>query len=245
MGPNLCKRWARYQVPSLSTIAILCAALAAVIIVVYMVRRPHLDAPTKLWLLAGLGILPITTAATGNVQSYHQMKKREFCGSCHVMTPHANDSNDKKSTSLASRHARNKLFGEENCYACHSDYGMYGTVTTKIGGMGHVWYYYTEYKDVPLEEANKTIHLRKPFPNSNCMQCHSTDMEVWNQVPDHKASLDDVRNDRISCASGGCHGFAHPMTKPDEERKQSEDALAANAARKAAAKKGLLDGGAP
>lgn len=230
--------------PTLTVIALASAVVAALIVLTYLVRRPALGATTKIWLLLGLGVLPLTTAATGNVEGYYQMKHRSFCGSCHVMGPHMEDSDDPKSTSLASRHARNKLFGDENCYACHSDYGMYGTVTTKIGGMGHVWYYYTEYRNTPLDEAKKTIHLKKPFPNENCMQCHSTDGAIWNDVPDHKGALDDVRTGKISCASAGCHGFAHPFTKPDDEQKQAADALAENARRKAAAKLGASDAGA-
>ena len=33
---------------------------------------------------------------------------------------------------------------------------MYGTITTKIGGLHHVWAYVTEYRNVSLEDA-KTI----------------------------------------------------------------------------------------
>jgi cytochrome c-type protein NapC len=97
---------------------------------------------------------------------------------------------------------------------------MYGTILTKLGGMRHVWMYATEYKNVPIEEAKRTIHLRKPYPNENCMQCHSTQLDVWMRLPDHKSSLEDVRAGRLSCASSGCHGLAHPFwqTGPHEER---------------------------
>jgi cytochrome c-type protein NapC len=165
-------------------------------------------------LLLGLGVLPIGAAATGNIQGYETTEKRAFCGSCHVMSKHASDSEDPTSKSLAARHARNKLFGEDNCYMCHANYGMYGTVLTKMGGMRHVWLYYTEYRSVPLGDALKTIHLREPYPNESCMECHSTDNAIWLRVPDHASSLDEVRAGRISCASGGCHGYAHPFDKP-------------------------------
>ena len=67
---------------------------------------------------------------SGNIAGYEATKTRRFCGSCHVMTPYAKDSEDVASTSLAARHSRNDAFGAENCYACHADYGMFGTVTT-------------------------------------------------------------------------------------------------------------------
>jgi len=203
--------------PPLTLLALACATLSAVILVLYLVRRPPLVGATKLWLLLGLGVFPIGVAAAGNIEGFRATKQREFCGSCHVMQPHASDSGDPQSSSLASRHARNHLFGEENCYVCHADYGMFGTVLTKLGGMRHVWLYATEYKSTPIEEAKKTIHLRKPYPNDNCMQCHSTKLDIWMRLPDHKSALDDVRSGRMSCASGGCHGFAHPFWQTPAE----------------------------
>lgn len=217
----------------LGQLACISAFLAAAILVGYIVRRPPLTAATKLWLFLGLAVFPIAAAAAGNVEGYERTKARTFCGSCHVMTPYTSDSSDMTSHSLASRHGRNNLFGAENCYVCHADYGMYGTVVTKLGGMRHVYEYYTDYRTASLEEARERIHLYKPYPNSNCMQCHSTTLDVWSRVPDHKASLEDVRSGRISCASGGCHGYAHPFSKPNPRpAKPALDALDA------------LDGGA-
>lgn len=195
-------------------VALVCAGLSAAILVAYLVLRPKLGHATKVWLTLGLGVFPIGVAAAGNVEGYEATKERAFCGSCHVMGLHAADSDDAASGSLASRHARNQLFGNENCYACHADYGMFGTITTKIGGMRHVWLYYTEYHDVPIEEAKRTIHLRKPYPNGNCMHCHSTRLDLWKRVPDHASSLEEVRAGRVSCASAGCHGLAHPFFVP-------------------------------
>ena len=201
----------------LKLIALVCAALAAIILIGFLIRRPPLVGTTKLWLLLGLGVFPLGAAAAGNIEGFQATKQRNFCGSCHVMVPHASDSNDMSSGTLASRHARNALFGGENCYVCHADYGMFGTVLTKLGGLRHVYEYVTHYRDVSLEEAKRTIHLYKPYPNENCMQCHSTRLDLWQRTPDHKAALIEVRENRISCASAGCHGFAHPFTKPGPE----------------------------
>ena len=211
------------DVSVLSTLALACAAISALILIGYLVMRPKLGHATKVWLALGLGVFPIGAAAAGNVQGFEATKEREFCGSCHVMSLHENDSNDPASVSLASRHARNKLFGSESCYACHADYGMFGTVVTKIGGMRHVWLYLTEYRKTPLEEAKRTITLRKPYPNDNCMQCHSTKLRLWSEVREHGALLDDVRSERVSCASAGCHGLAHPFfTQPAEGEPRAE-----------------------
>jgi cytochrome c-type protein NapC len=204
----------------LSILALVFSALAAIILVSHLIRRPALDAGAKTWLLLGLGVFPICAAFAGNIQGYEATKQRSFCGSCHVMTPHAQDAADPASGSLAARHSRNKLFGEESCYTCHADYGKLGTVMTKLGGMRHVWLYYTEYKDMPIEEAKRSIHIRKPVPNENCMQCHSTEDTLFQKPGDHKSSLQDIRSGAVSCSSAGCHGYAHPFTKRETTAKE-------------------------
>ncbi len=195
--------------------ALACGATAALLLLWYLVRRPPLGHATKLILLAAIGVLPLATATTGNVAGYEATKARRFCGSCHVMTPYKTDSEDPHSATLASRHARNALFGEENCYACHADYGMFGTIATKLGGLRHVYEYTLHYHDMSLEEARATIHIRRPFQNATCMHCHSTAGPSWNGVPEHASVLDRVRAGTLSCASSGCHGPAHPFSKPE------------------------------
>ena len=51
---------------------------------------------------------------------------------------------------------------------------MFGTVTTKLGGLRHVYEYTFHYHHMPLEEALEKIDIRKPFQNATCMHCHST-----------------------------------------------------------------------
>lgn len=198
----------------LAAVAVGCAALSALLLVAFLVKRPKLSGMTKLVLFLGIGALPLATAASGNVSGYEATKSRRFCGSCHVMTPYSDDSNDPNSTTLAARHARNASFGEDNCYACHADYGMFGTITTKMGGMRHVYEYALHYHQMSLEEAREKIHIRKPFQNSTCMHCHSTENPTWNKVPEHASLLDRVRDGSLSCASAGCHGPSHPFSKP-------------------------------
>jgi len=194
-------------------VAIGSAGLAALLVLWFLIRRPALTNATKLVLLLAIGVLPLMTAATGNVAGFEATKQRTFCASCHVMTPYGNDSTDPHSTTLAARHARNDLIGDENCYACHADYGMYGTVVTKLGGLRHVYLYVKDYRNVSLEEARRTIHIRKPFQNATCMHCHSTEVPAWNAVKEHASLLDRIRLGTVSCASSGCHGPAHPFSK--------------------------------
>jgi cytochrome c-type protein NapC len=203
-------------------VAIGCAIVSALILVWLFFRKPPLTNATKLWLLLAIGVLPLATATTGNIAGFEATKSRHFCGSCHVMTPYKTDSEDPKSTTLAARHSHNELFGEENCYACHADYGMFGTIVTKMGGLRHVYEYTMHFRNMPLEEAREKIRIRSPFKNSTCMHCHSTEGPTWNAVKDHASILYAVRGGYVSCASEGCHGPAHPFSK----KKISKDAKA-------------------
>lgn len=192
------------------------AIAAAIIVVSHLVRRPPL-AKMRTWLLLGLGVFPIGSAGMANIAGFKATQSRTFCGSCHVMEPHAHDSDNPASDSLAAIHARNETFGHDNCYACHKDYGMYGYVLTKAGGMRHVYLYLTEFHDMPLEQSKHAIRIRQPLPNENCIACHTTTAPRWLNVGDHASSLEAVRKGTVSCASPGCHGYAHPMTKVGKE----------------------------
>ncbi len=201
------------QLSWLGLFALGSAALAASIIVWYLVRKPELVRATKIALLFGIGVFPISAAFTGNLAGYQKTMEREFCGSCHSMEPYVVDSNDLNSNTLPSIHGRNELFGKQNCYTCHSDYGMFGTVSTKLSGMRHVWEYYTEYRSVPIEEFLVRVKLYEPYPNSNCTYCHSTVTPGWNGVPEHVSGDQLITNGELSCMSAGCHGPAHPFSK--------------------------------
>jgi cytochrome c-type protein NapC len=202
----------------LAAAALACAGLSALLVLWFLVRQPALTHVTKLVLLLGIGVFPLATATTGNYSGFEATKSRRFCGSCHVMTPYSDDSDDRASKTLAARHAKNAMFGDENCYACHADYGMFGTIVTKAGGMRHVYEYVFHYRNMSLEEARAKIHIRQPYPNGNCMHCHSTEAPTWNEVKDHASLLDRLRRGEVSCASSGCHGPAHPFSKRDEAR---------------------------
>lgn len=198
------------------------AAMSAAVVIWYLVFRPALTRVTKVALLFGIGLLPIGSAMTSNYVGFEATKGRPFCGSCHVMKPYTHDSENPMSTSLAARHARNNLFGGENCYACHEEYGMFSTIRTKIGGMRHVYEYVFHYRNMSLEEAKEKIHIRRPFQNSTCMQCHSTENPGWNAIKDHASVVDRVRTGAVGCASDGCHGPAHPFSKPPVPPKKEE-----------------------
>ena len=195
----------------LKVMAVVAAAISAVIILWFLVRRPPLGRFTKIMLLFGLGVMPLGVALTGNVAGFEYTLKREFCSSCHVMLPYTQDAADPTSKSLAAIHSRNGSFGGESCYTCHADYQIFGAMTTKVNGLRHLYYYVTAYGNSgEFGEKGPRIHLYKPFKNGSCTRCHSTTAPNWNEVEEHAGMLEDLRSGDASCVD--CHGGAqvHP-----------------------------------
>ena len=214
--------------PWLGFVALGSAAFAAAILIGFLLKKPALDLRVKLALFLGLGVFPAIAAAASTVAGMERTTSREFCGSCHVMDAHFQNAIDPKRQSLAARHSRNPFFGEHSCYVCHADYGMYGYAMTKTGGMRHVYEYYLGgYDKMSLEQALKVIHLRKPYDNLNCRQCHTTTLRGWRSVPDHDALKAELFSNKVSCASAGCHGFAHPFDKGEKQMLESQASVAA------------------
>jgi cytochrome c-type protein NapC len=200
--------------PILTASAISCAVVSAALLSWFLLKKPQLTGQVKVLLLLGFGVFPIGAATTGNLASFEHTKHRSFCGSCHVMAPYALDSIDPKSKTLAAAHARNEEFGRDNCYVCHQEYGAFSTVMTKIGGMKHLWHYYTHYQNMDVRQALAEIELYQPIANASCMRCHSTEVSSYLAVGDHRSSLESLRKGAVTCVSAGCHGPSHPFSKP-------------------------------
>lgn len=189
----------------LTYVALLAAGGAALILLAYLIRRPPLDRKAKLWLLVGLGPLPITAAMIGNVANFEVTKDRSFCARCHTMDLYAADAADPKSGTLASLHSKNPYFGNQSCYVCHADYGMFGLAVTKLGGMRHVWYYYTDDWEAPGHAPPK---LLKPYSHEACKQCHAPDRA--RQPLEHQVHKKAIDSGEVGCTAAGCHGRPHP-----------------------------------
>jgi cytochrome c-type protein NapC len=190
----------------LTYVALAAAAVAAVILIVYLVYRPALNRRTKLWLLAGLGPLPILAAMIGNVANFEVTKERTFCARCHTMDLYAQDAADPASGTLAAVHSKNPMFGGQSCYVCHADYGMFGLAVTKLGGMRHVWLYYTQDWEAPGHAPPK---LLKPYSHEACKQCHPPARA--HQPLEHEVHQRAIIAGEVGCTAAGCHGRPHPI----------------------------------
>jgi nitrate/TMAO reductase-like tetraheme cytochrome c subunit len=158
------------------------------------------DAFYKLLALAALVLLPLAAIALANYHTFEGTHEVEACARCHVMRPMVTDLRDPASGTLAARHFRNRWIPENQCFQCHSDYGLAGDLEAKLTGYRHLARYTTRTYHEPI------VH-RGHFNNDNCLKCHR-DAPKFQQVPSHHTVWAPLQASTMSCTN--CHGAAHP-----------------------------------
>jgi nitrate/TMAO reductase-like tetraheme cytochrome c subunit len=116
------------------------------------------------------------------------------------MRPMVNDMMDPQSDTLAARHFKNRWIPKDQCYECHSDYGLSGNLAAKMEGFRHLARYTTRTYTEPIQ-------YRGVFDNDNCLKCHGN-MPKFEAVPWHHTVNKFVEKNEMSCLN--CHGLAHP-----------------------------------
>jgi len=116
------------------------------------------------------------------------------------MDAHVADLRDPGSDSLAATHFKNRYILDDQCYTCHADYGMFGSMSAKLDGVRHVVHYSLGSYKTPLKIA-------RPYPNVRCLGCHG-ESQKWlkseGHPPEDQPAL--FKGD-VSCLD--CHGPAH------------------------------------
>jgi cytochrome c nitrite reductase small subunit len=134
----------------------------------------------------------------------------EFCASCHlVMQPYVEDMRNPEGTGVAAVHFANQYIPGDQCYECHTSYGLFGTVEAKLHGIGEVVRYYTRTYREPIE-------MWQPYSNRDCLKCHAGSRK-WLAVDAH--TDDDMQGrlfaDHTSCMS--CHDPGHNVRVEGQE----------------------------
>jgi cytochrome c nitrite reductase small subunit len=150
-------------------------------------------------LIVGVGIIPALTSGFGTVLVFERAEHVSFCLSCHLtMQPFVEDMRNPKSDSLAALHYKNRYIPDDQCYVCHTSYGMFGTVKAKQSGMMDVYKYFTR-------TYHKPIKLREPYPNTDCLKCHADSVKWQSDHADYKQA---IFAGQMKCLD--CHGMDHP-----------------------------------
>jgi cytochrome c nitrite reductase small subunit len=154
----------------------------------------------RLIALMALIVLPGGAVFLANYHTFEGVHEVNGCASCHVMLPMVNDMRDPGSETLAALHYKNKWIAKDQCYQCHSDYGLGGDLEAKMTGFRHLARYTTRTYAEP-------IVARVKFNNQNCLQCHEGTPK-WAAVESHVESHKDLVANQVKCID--CHGDPHP-----------------------------------
>jgi len=175
--------------------------LGIVVVLYSLIRyRGRLSGPLS-WASVSLGIaiLPLVISSFGTVLVFERAERVEFCESCHLtMRAFVDDMKNPQSESLAALHFKNRYIPDDQCYQCHTSYGIFGTVQAKKEGLHDVYVYYTRTFKFPIK-------LRHPYPNTDCLKCHAESVK-WLGV--HGDFKEDLFADKTSCLD--CHGQTNP-----------------------------------
>jgi len=148
-------------------------------------------------------VLPATAVFFANYHPFQGVHEVQGCASCHVMLPMVNDMQDPGSETLAARHYRNRWIADDQCFHCHSDYGLGGNLEAKLTGFRHLARYTTRTYHEPIKARIK-------FDNNNCLHCHDKTpkfVAVESHVTDHTQ----LATNQVMCVE--CHGDAHPTAE--------------------------------
>ena len=178
--------------------------IGAAILLYSMVRHRGKLTGRSAWalLVAGVGVVPLLSVSFGNLLVFEKAEKVEFCASCHLtMQVYVDDMINPESESLAAVHYKNRYIPSNQCYDCHTSYGMFGTVEAKMDGIIDTYKYYTETYSLPIE-------MRHPYPNGDCLKCHAESVK-WGEQEMHVESKEALFADEMSCME--CHDpMGHP-----------------------------------
>ena len=149
-------------------------------------------------------LLSLFAYLLGAIHLTEEAKRVEFCGSCHDTMPPLVESLSSDEESLAAIHyQRGAVSRVEPCYTCHSGYAIWGTVSAKQAGLGHMWRTLTHDYKFPLEHKG-------PFDIDSCQNCHAG-TNAFRDVEEHRdPELAQALLDREIGCTGDCHPAAHP-----------------------------------
>jgi cytochrome c-type protein NapC len=158
----------------------------------------------RITLLVGVALVPLAATGFTLVSGTKASSRTSFCLSCHEMGDYGRTLFADNPKALAAVHYQNRLIDRaETCYACHTDYALFGDVKAKMNGLRHVWVHY--FGKVPQK-----IKLYEKYPNYNCLHCHD-DARRFQAAPAHGPMMAELRAERTSCLS--CHNVAHDLAK--------------------------------
>jgi nitrate/TMAO reductase-like tetraheme cytochrome c subunit len=155
---------------------------------------------SKFTLFLSICVLPFPVMLMNTAVGLEQAKQVDFCSSCHVMRDFVGDMQNPTSTRLAALHYQNRYIQEDHCYVCHTNYGLFGTLEAKIGGISHIWEETTGTYELPIQ-------AKGGYQFTVCLNCHGLSAKfAKNDL--HQTVIGQVLAGETACTD--CHDLSHP-----------------------------------
>ena len=190
----------------LIALIVLTIALAAVFLV-----RPSITSGTtgKILAFVGLFVLPALCIDTGLSFHMQRSEQTQFCISCHSMDTHGQSLYLDDAKYIPAQHFQNhRVAPDKACYACHTDYTIYGPLKDKLQGMKRVYMQY-------VSSPPKIITISGGYSNLQCLHCHAG-ARSFEGNPVHVALMATLTTNQLSCISSGCHDMVHAASEVNQ-----------------------------
>jgi cytochrome c-type protein NapC len=162
----------------------------------------------RVFAFVAIVVVPVAAGFAGLHEHVERTKTVAFCTSCHVMQPYGRSLHADDVDHLAAQHWQYARVPRETaCFACHTDYTLYGDYKAKLRGLRHVWVQY-------IGTIPSTIHLYRAYNNRECLHCHDGARSFVEAVT-HKPELAAIRANSKSCLTTGCHATVHDVAHVD------------------------------
>lgn len=177
-----------------------------------IVARPSITASRegKIFAFVAFCILPVLGGAWAASEHIERSKQTQFCLSCHIMEPYGRSLYVDDPSHIPAAHFQNhRIPADEACYACHTDYAIYGGLRAKLRGLRHIYIQYLGHPPAPEQ-----IKLYSPYDNRECLHCHLGARSFEGNAI-HMAIMDSLTSESIStqmsCMTSGCHDTIHDV----------------------------------
>jgi nitrate/TMAO reductase-like tetraheme cytochrome c subunit len=196
-------------------------AIAAVLALVIAVN-PRVEHSLRGRVLAfvALVLAPVSAAFAGLNVHMERSKTVDFCLSCHSMEKYGRSLHIDDVMHLPAAHYQyNRVPHETACFACHTNYTLFGDEKAKFQGLHHILVEY--FGKMPKPED---IKLYQPFNNRECLHCHEGARSYMEAVPHKNAEggFAAIKTNKLSCMTKGCHDLVHDLPNLDSLPQWSE-----------------------
>ncbi|MFN0109403.1 MAG: NapC/NirT family cytochrome c [Blastocatellia bacterium] len=194
-----------------SAMILVAVIVFSLLLIAGLVVRPSITATRggKILAFVALLVFPILAGGMGVNEQISHSKTTSFCLSCHVMEDYGKSLRVDDRSLVPAIHFQNNLVPRDQaCFACHTDYAMFGDIKSKMRGLRHVYAYY-------LGNQSQPIKLYSPYNNRECLHCHlgARSFEEAEAHTKDPQALGKMKLNQLGCTTTGCHNIIHNVTQ--------------------------------